>query len=484
MRFSQAFAALPFVFCAGSAFAQTATDEGASALTAVLQTYLGAADGVVTVEVADEAYDVTLDFAPLIAAMPEPKAEASISPVVFQLTDNGDGTWEMTQDQAFDLALKVPGQLDMTVKIGNWTGSGTFDETLQAFSTSSSEFKDIAVNEVMSDPTMGESKVAYTIASASYDSTAVAAAAGGVDSAATYSLNGLTESFSMPGMGEGAAPTDISVTAETYVADAKIAGLRPDAIYKLVAFFVANPSEAAIIAQQDGLKAILRGGVPLFDHMISTGTVSAISVTTPMGAFGLDEAGVTVEANGLVADGLFREAFTLSGLTTPAGLVPEWATQLVPSALALDFKVTRFNLMAPVALLLDTVDFATGPTNPAAFQGQMMMAMMPEGVVDVTLAPGSIVAPIYELGYEGQMSAGMAAMPSGKATLTAKGMTEVQAALAAAPEDMRGQIAPMLAMAEGMAKPGADGGLLWELEMTAEGGFMVNGVDMMGGGAP
>lgn len=482
MRFSYALAALPLAFCAGSAWAE-ATDAGAADLTAVLQTYLGAAEGVVKVAVEGEAYGVTLDFAPLIAAIPDAGVEASISPVVFQLTDNGDGTWEMTQDQAFDMAVKVPGQMDMVIKLGKWAGTGTFDVALQAFTTSSSQLTDIAISETMTDPTLGETKVAYTIASGSYESTAKAAATGGVDVSATYALSGLAESFAMPGMGEGAPPMDIAMTAETYTSDATISGLRPDAFYKLVAFFVANPSEAAVIAQQDGLKTILRDGVPLFDHMITTGTVTAISVTSPMGVFGLADAGVTVEAKGLVADGLFREAFTLSGLTMPAGLVPDWATQLVPSSLSLDFKLSRFDLSAPVALLLDTVDFATGPADPAAFEGQLMMAVMPEGVVDVTLAPGGIVAPIYELGYEGTMSAGMAAMPAGSAKVTLKGMAEVQAALAAAPEEIGMQAAPMLAMAEGMAKPGENGALVWELEMTAEGGVLVNGVDMMGAGA-
>jgi len=41
------------------------------------------------------------------------------------------------------------------------------------------------------------------------------------------------------------------------------------------------------------------------------------------------------------------------------------------------------------------------------------------------------------------------------------------------------QVAPMLGMAEGMAKPGEGGALVWELETTPEGGFLVNGVDMM-----
>lgn len=482
MRFFPVIAALSFATCTGSALAE-ATDAGAADLKAVLQTYLGAADGVVSVAVAGDAYGVALDFAPLIAAIPDPGVEASISPVVFQLTDNGDGTWAMTQDQAFDMAVKVPGQLDMAISLGKWAGTGTFDTGLQTFVTSSTQITDITVNEAMADAVMGKTQVTYSVASARYESTAAAAANGGADVSATYALTGLTENFTMPGMGDGAAAMDLSLTAESYTASSKISGLRPDAVYKLIAFFVANPSEAAIAAAQDGLKAILRDGVPLFDHLTTTGTITAISVGSPMGTFGLDAAGVTVEANGLVADGMVREAFTLSGLTLPAGVVPEWAADLVPLSLSLDFKLSRFNLAAPVALLLDTVDFVTGPADPAAFEGQLMLALMPEGVVDIALAPGGVVAPIYDLGYEAAMTAGMAAMPTGTANVTLKGMTALKTALAAAPEEVGMQAAPMLAMAEGMAKPGDNGVLVWALEMTPEGGMLVNGVDVMAMGA-
>jgi hypothetical protein len=335
----------------------------------------------------------------------------------------------------------------MAISLGKWAGTGTFDTGLQAFVTSSTQITDITVNEAIADAVMGKTQVTYSVARARYESTAAAAANGGADVSATYALTGLTENFTMPGMGDGAAAMDLSLTAESYTASSKISGLRPDAVYKLIAFFVANPSEA------------------------------------PMGTFGLDAAGVTVEANGLVADGMVREAFTLSGLTLPAGVVPEWAADLVPSSLSLDFKLSRFNLAAPFALLLDTVDFVTGPANPAAFEGQLMLALMPEGVVDIALAPGGVVAPIYDLGYEAAMTAGMAAMPTGTANVTLKGMTALKTALAAAPEEVGMQAAPMLAMAEGMAKPGDNGALVWALEMTPEGGMLVNGVDVMAMGA-
>lgn len=485
MRFTKAFSVLPFVLWSTTALATPATPEGAAALVAVFQTYLGATDGVVGVEAQGDAYALTLDFAPLIALMPDEGAEATVSPVEFALVDNGDGTWEVTQDQEFAIILKVPGQMDMTMTMANWAGTGTFDTDLQAFTTSTSEVTDLSLNQTMTDPTVGETVVAYTIQSMTYTSTATAGAAGGVDSKSNYVVTGLAEDFGMPGMGEGGAPMQLKLTAESYTADAVVTGMRPDALYKLMAFFVANPSEAAITANELGLKAIISDGLPLFENILSTGNVTSVSVTSPMGEFGLESMGIVVEANGVVADGKFREAITMSGLTMPDGLVPAWAVPLVPKSLALDFTVSRFDVAAPMALFLETLGAATAVTDTDTTErdAKMMAAFMPEGVVDITIAPGSLVGSDYKLTYQAMMTAGAdGAPPTGTATVTATGLDAIQAALAAAPPEMSGQIAPVIGIAQGMAKPGADGALVWDLEMTAAGGMLVNGVDLMGGG--
>ena len=485
MRFTKAFSALPFVLWSTTALATPATPEGAAALVAVFQIYLGATDGVVFVEAQGDAYAVMLDFAPLIALMPDEGAKATVSPIKFALVDNGDGTWEMTQDQDFAMILKVPGQMDMTMTMANWAGTGTFDTALQAFTTSSSEVTDLALNQTMTDSTMGETVVAYTVDSMTYTSAATLGAAGGVDSKLNYVVTGFAEDFGIPGMGEGGAPVQLKLTAVSYTADAIVTGMRPDALYKLLAFFVANPSEAAITSNELGLKAIITDGLPLFENILSTGDVSSVSVTSPMGEFGLESMGIVVEANGVVANGKFREAVTMSGLTMPDGLVPGWAVPLVPQSLAMDFTVSRFDVAAPVALFLGTMGAATAvnSTDTTERDARMMAAFMPDGVVDITIAPGSVVGADYKLTYQAMMTAGAnGAPPTGTATVTATGLDAIQAALAAAPPEMGGQIAPVIGIAEGMAKPGADGALVWDLEMTAVGGMLVNGVDLMGGG--
>lgn len=99
------------------------------------------------------------------------------------------------------------------------------------------------------------------------------------------------------------------------------------------------------------------------------------------------------------------------------------------------------------------------------------------------LGPSEIVASTFDLKAEGSMTAGPAAMPAGQATIKLKGIDDIMAAIQAAPPEMgMQQMAPMVIVAKGMAKPDGDY-LSWKIESTPQGSFTVNGVDpiKMGG---
>ncbi len=457
-----------------------ATPEGAAELTATLQTYLGATAGVVSVAPEGEAYGVKIDFTPLLAKLPPEAGTATVTPITFQLTDNGDDTWAYTQDQSFAFTLKSPGTADISANIANLKSTGTFDEALQSFSTSTSTLTDVQVKELVTDPAGSATDVQYSVASTQYDSTAVVGANGGVDSTMTYSATGFAETFTIPG-GEGMPPTVISLRADDYTGNGVVEGLRPDAVYKLVAFFVANPEAAAIAAKQGDLKTIVTEGLPIFAHLVANAAMNGVSVETPMGPVGIASAKVDVEANGIVEQGLVREAIAVNGLTLPPGLVPEWAATLVPSDVTLDFGLSRFNLDAPVRLFLQAADLTKQPPVGPEVEQQLLAALLPEGVVDLTIAPGTTTAPDYTLGYTGTLAFGpQTTVPVGKATVSLTGMEKVTATIQAAPPEINQQFAPFLAMATGMAKPGEAGALVWELETTAAGGMLINGTDLSG----
>jgi hypothetical protein len=467
-----------FALMSTTALAGPATPEGADRLLGVFQTYLGAEPGVVAVAPAGETYAVTIDFAPFIAKAAASGFSGTVTPWTFSLADQGGGKWAMTQDQAFSAQFAVAGKADFSMSIGSLVATGVFDESLAAFTTSRTEMTDIATAQTNTMPDGSTTTSSTAAESGFYQTDAVAAINGGVDSTVSYALTNSTQVMGIPSA-EGGPATEITIAAASYGADGTMTGFEPDSFYKLIAWFVAHPSEEAIKADQAGLKAVLTDGIPFFQNINTTGSMETVTVATPVGVFVADSVGIDVEINGVVDDGLFREAIRVKGLTTPEGLLPEWSAGLVPTEFAIDVRASRFNLAAPAAAFIAAFDLAKPEPVDAAKQAELMTAFMPEGVVDVTLAPGTVKGTLYELAYEGAMTAGPGAMPVGAGKVTMTGMDAVMGALQAGPPEMTGQMVPMLGMAASMGKPGPDGQLVWEIDATAPGTLLVNGTDLM-----
>ncbi|MGB8814509.1 MAG: hypothetical protein WCC57_15130 [Paracoccaceae bacterium] len=477
--------AFPFIVVSTSAaFAKAPTPEGAAHLIGVFQSYLGTTEGVVSVELAGEAYAVSIDFAVLAGLIAGKDATVAITPIEFSLTDQGDGTWAMQQDQALSMKLVVPGVIDSAHEIGSFKSEGVFDENLAAFTNWTMDFTNLKIDQVISDPEMPTTDVTYTIASGHSEQTVTAGETAGVDVRIVTTLNDLVETFKVPATSEEASSTDISLAAKTYASDGTIVGLRTAAVHRLLAWIVAHPSEAAMKADQAALKVLLTEGLPFFGNMNITGTMNTVNVTTPIGVFGAETAGIVLEANGLVENGLFREGFDLAGLSIPEGLAPAWGAALVPDSLSFDVKGEGFNLAAPAARLIAAFDLNDPASVNDGFMAGLLPVFLPKGAVDITLAPGHVTNATYDLRYEGVMTAGPGAIPTGRGRITAAGLDQVTKVLSAAPPEVSGQIVPMLGMAQGMGKAEADGTVVWEIDAMIPGSLLVNGVDlaaMMGG---
>ena len=472
-------AVFPFILWSGLAQAD-ATNDGAANLAGLLQTYLGATEGVVTVAPENAAYNVKIDLAPLISKMRQPGLDAHVTPLELLVTDNGDGTWSVTQDQAIELAVSVPDTMDYTMSAAHFVSNGIFDESLHSFSSFTADLTDVSNVQTIRDPTIDEINSASHADTIHIESTASAGAAGGVDTTSTYDVAGYSQTMGLPMMGE---VQDVTVTARSYTAKVDMQGFRPDAFYRLLAFLVANPSAEAITGKQHDLKEILRAGVPFFDHMISNAAVGSVVADTPMGTIRLDQIQATVEANGIVANGQVREAVTLSGLRLPVELVPAWAIDLVPQSLVLDLGASGFDLAGPATLLLNNLDLTADPPLPEGVDQALLALLLPKGAAEVTLGASSVKGPVYEAKFAGSMSVGPNDIPTGTARITATGLDKVEAAFAAAPPSlgMQGSIATGMLVA--MAKPGADGELVWDIDATQPGVILVNGVDVLGMGA-
>ena len=473
-------ALVPFLF-ATPVLADPATQGGADHLTSVFQTYLGTTADVVSVKPNGDVYDLTLDATPLIAMGKASGLTGTVTPIELTLTDNGDATWGVSMDQAISIAVAMPNVFDIKEDVASQTLDGTFDESLMSFSELKGEFSGVKASETVQTPNAPATSAEVALDKGTIELAGAAGASGGVDLTATLNASGLTETMMAPmAAGQPAAP--IKISAGGLSEDIKGSGVVFDGIYKLGAWFAAHPDQASKDADKAGLKAILTAGMPFFANMAATGKVTKISVDSPVGTVGLDEVGFSVDVNGAVADGKFREALSVSGLTLPAGLVPAWAAPILPKKVSLDVQVTDFDAAAGLTAALGALDMpAGGMTDMTDYNAKVQAAFLPKSTVTITLNPGSLAGEGYELTYEGAMVAGPSTpVPTGTAKLTLSGADKLQAAISAAPDDMKAQAMMGFGMAQGMAKPDGDK-LVWVVDASKPGQILVNGTNVMGG---
>lgn len=473
------FAVLPFLLMSTAALAQ-ATPQGAADLTALFQTYLGKTPGVVNVVADGDEYEITLDASPLIAMIPsEAGASMTATAITMRVSDNGDGTWAVTQDQELSFNMSAAGVIDMKIGIGSVSCEGTYDTTIKAFAQNDCTMTDMVVDQTVRDPNTGDQVTRQTVDELTLQTTSVAGANGGVDGTVDYTATGVAQTMQVPS-GPGAPPMTIDITLDSYDVKGTTTGVRTDAFLSAIAWAVANPTQALMVANRGEMKTILQGGLPLFERIDVTGTATALDVQTPVGPVGVASLGFDLSMKGAVADGLFREAIRLEGVTPPPGVLPPFIEPLIPERFSIDFAVESFDAGAAAALLLGLFDLPPGAEPGPEFQGQMMQALMPDGTVDIIIAPGEVANAMYTLNYEGRMTAGPGGMPTGTARVTATGYDAAMKVLDGAPAEMKQNVVPAMGMARGLAKEQPDGSLLWEIDATAPGTLKVNGLDLMG----
>ncbi len=78
-------------------------------------------------------------------------------------------------------SAKVPGQLEMTVKVGAMKGSAVFDQNVSAFISSTYDIADFAVDETITTPEAMTMHVAYDVKAMHYETASTPAGADALD---------------------------------------------------------------------------------------------------------------------------------------------------------------------------------------------------------------------------------------------------------------------------------------------------------------
>ncbi len=453
-----------------------ADDAEATRLEKLFQSYLSDTKGVVEVKTDGDGYAVKFDLAPLMA---QSGADIKITPIAFKMASQGDGKWQIVEDQAIEFSVDAKDKGMIAEKFASLKLTGIWDEKLTTFSKFSGEANGITVSQKIVDPAAGPSDINATIKSMKFDQTAIAGGNGGVDVVSKYTLEGLTETINTAGNPANATPPmNLIINAASGNYDLNGKGLKAKPLFDLISFAVAHPTKELVGKDQSKLKEILKNGIPLFDNALVNAKFNTLSVASQFGPFGMESVEIVGDVNGITKDGKFREKVAINGLTLPPALVPPWATKLVPKNFALDFTVSGFDLASPAQMILDQLDLSKEPPLPDGFEQVLMPVFMPKGVVDITLNPSSVDNDALNVKMEGSLAAGPAALPTGKAKISAKGIDELMKIIQDAPPEANlTQGAALVVVAKGMAKTEADGSLTWSIESSPDGKVLVNGID-------
>ncbi|MEZ5911782.1 MAG: hypothetical protein R3D84_05745 [Paracoccaceae bacterium] len=273
-------------------------------------------------------------------------------------------------------------------------------------------------------------------------------------------------------------PLEFTLGAETYSVTQSGTALRTAELLNLWAWFVAHPSQAEIKGDFEAMKNAIAAALPLWDKIAMTGELQKVTVDTTFGSGAAESLEIELELSGLVAEGLFREKIAVTGLALPAEVFPPWVPPLLPADVSIDVAVDGFDLAAPARILLDelTPDSKPDPSQ----EERLLKALLPDGAVRITLAPGGAERSDHAVNWEGTMTAGPGLLPVGSGVLVVRGMDAILTALNAAPADVSQGAVPALLMARGLAKPEDGDRLVWQFESDGQGKVTVNGLDLSG----
>ncbi|WP_245999141.1 hypothetical protein [Paracoccus methylarcula] len=444
-----------------------------------------------------ESYRLTIDATPALSGLADKQVQFEIPSLTYQLTDNGDGTWGVTEDQELAWSFTVPGLFEQTGSAKSQS-SGIWDENLKGFVEQKGVMTDYVVDNVNYVPVDSDSDEALPLdekpetrvfsrdhqrtGRLEFEMTGTAGQSSGVDQAMSFRAEEIEQSMEYI-MDANGVPLNFGVTTPGYDGTFDIEGARSEGILSLLAWFVAHPSQELITASQDELRGELGAAMPLWDDLSMDTTLRDLKITSPIGDFGLAEMEFMLGTSGAIADGHLQEKIRIAGLSVPEHLMPTWAGPLLPEEAALDFTFSGYDLAALASLAIDGFDLTAEDPFASLNPDQVMSATLPDGNIQAQIAPGHLKGADYAINFEGDGRFGPEQMPSGSARISATGLDKIEEALNAAPPEEAGQALMMLRMARALAQPGEGGALVWEIDASTPGGAItVNGQVM--GGAP
>lgn len=474
-------AAILFVAIAPAAFAAPATSQGARAIEQGYADVFSRAvvdQGVVSVAPEGEDYVVVWDLQKALDLAGAPKGALRVERFSYRLTPRGDGAWTVAADRfptiAFDVATDK-GETTGTLDLAGFRLATDYDAAQTNFLRSLVGADSLAGKFHVVEPDRNadfdlvESGVSVETHAKTSDSGV------GVDVAVAQSVNGLNETiFAPPPSGQG-GPVKMTYSVGAIAGGAAISALRAREIGNWWKYVVAHVDDADVPAQS---RLRLRAALPLWNDLKTNGQIHDVTLQTPMADLTVKMIGETIALSGFTADGAAEIGVKIDALTFNSPLLPPWTGRLSPASLSFDLSLAGKGLDRVAALALDDPGFDGAGELSAQTQDAIDEVLL-AGRPKLTLAPGRFKTPTLDLTFEGEALLETGG-PSGHFTFTADGLDSTIALLsdiAGSQPDLQPAMLGLI-FVKGLATTGADGRLVWKVDVTDAGEVSVNGTPL------
>lgn len=473
-----------------AALAAPATQQEAQRLTALLKAMMGEDADILSLTANGDHYEVKLDLNAL-QKKAEPSSPIIVPPLLLKLEDQGAGKWQADLAAPYEFSgkeAKDGKETEGAVRVGGFSLSGTFDQSLGAFAAAKGNVSDVSfsIKETGAGSKLNNFSFLMKDMALDMNSGLTQPLAELADARFHFALSGMSGDADLPPDNKMPDGIKFSFKLDSISRTLALKGMRTGALVKLIDLAKTMQGKENEDAARVGAAKLMRESLPLFDTASFGSTLYGLKVATPFGDAGLTSMISDLTVNGIESKGRAQLIAALSGLTLPSGMpqeiLPKLAVELMPQAMSIDISVTDYDLAAPTAMLLDHLEKTKDEPSPE-MEKLLLAALLPNGEVTITLAPGSYRSPALTVGYEGEMAAGPEKMPFGQSVISAKGLDQVIELIKAAPKELELEngIYGILA-AKGFGKVSEDGTVTWKIETTREGAVMVNGVTMPGTG--
>jgi hypothetical protein len=460
-----------------------ADPAGAKALADFAAAYLGKA-AATSLKIAAEgsSYVVSLDIGAATASMKGAGFAYEPAELKFRVFQQDDGQWRIENAALPPLVghMKTPdgGKADVKIEFDKLTGSTVIDPKLGWVASGKASADKIR----MTQHAPGVDQY-IEIGKLKADTVTKAEGAG-----LTTTVTEPFETFNLvmdvdPKGVEGEAkapakPTHISAEGKDGAVEIALRGFKPGPLTDFWRFLAAHPERADYARDFEALKTTVNavlGDAMTVDESIR---LAKLNVVTEIGPVEIGDATIKIGAVNAGAVSVISERFAAKSIKLPEGLVPALYAPVIPTSFDIGFKASGLDLPAAAQEWFANANFeGTGLVLTREQQTKVMAKLVGSKPLVIDILPSKVLGPSLNIALEGKVTIDNT-QPSGSVTIQVRKFDETAAAIQKLGPDAEAKLVPVIAMAKGLGKPGADGAMVWICDLGRDKVIKINGLPL------